>query len=496
MLVPNELGVRLLFTLMGTSSIYFIYLMIEERSNTSLFILSVTSIILVHIHFAGFFALPDIPLVFFSCIFLLVYKKYIFQEKIWHIPVLALLAAAMFYSKYHALIIIFFVVLSNLELFKKRSFYIIIFLTAAFLVPHLLWQIENKFPTFAYHLISRGAPYKFEFTFSYLGSTILVLGPFTGLFLLFGSFKVKAKNKFNRAMKFLLFGYLIFFLLMSFKGRVEAHWVAASIIPLTVLGVNYYRLNKKGRRLLYAFSLPTLVLFLLFRIVIATDFVIDRFELKSELHHWDDWAEEIKSVAKDRPVVFTNWFQYPSKYTFYTKNFSTSLNTVDYRKNQYNIWEFEKKLQGNEVMYIGSATPEGRFPSSVRNTIRYEIIPNFRSYYNSVKVSFPENKISSHVTDSIPVTFFIENITADTIDFNANLYMKPFVHLTMFLEGKIVGKQKLDVTLNQLAPYEKIKYNSKIMLPPIEGKYKAYIGLATKNLRPALNGGPLKISIE
>jgi hypothetical protein len=74
--------------------------------------------------------------------------------------------------------------------------------------------------------------------------------------------------------------------------------------------------------------------------------------LKKEFHGHKKWATEIEKIAEDRPVVFTNSYQDPSLYMFYTGSFAHTLNNKDYRKTQYDLWDFEEQLHGAEVCYI------------------------------------------------------------------------------------------------------------------------------------------------
>jgi hypothetical protein len=74
--------------------------------------------------------------------------------------------------------------------------------------------------------------------------------------------------------------------------------------------------------------------------------------LKNEFHNKKQWAKDISTLAGDRPVVFTNSYQRPAVYTFYTGKFAYSLNNLAYRKTQYDIWDFEEKLHGKDVLYV------------------------------------------------------------------------------------------------------------------------------------------------
>jgi hypothetical protein len=74
--------------------------------------------------------------------------------------------------------------------------------------------------------------------------------------------------------------------------------------------------------------------------------------LKKEFHGHKKWATEIEKIAQGRPVVFTNSYQDPSLYMFYSGSFAHTLNNKDYRKTQYDLWDFEEQLHGAEVCYI------------------------------------------------------------------------------------------------------------------------------------------------
>jgi len=89
------------------------------------------------------------------------------------------------------------------------------------------------------------------------------------------------------------------------------------------------------------------------RIASIIDFVPVSF-LQSEFHNKKQWAKDISAVAGDLPVVFTGSYQRPSVYTFYTGKFAHSLNNLYYRKTQYDLWDFEEKVHGKEVLYVPS----------------------------------------------------------------------------------------------------------------------------------------------
>lgn len=63
----------------------------------------------------------------------------------------------MKYRKYHRRLVLFFVILADLKLFKDKYFYIAIVTALVVFSPHVWWQVENDFPSLKYHLVERSA---------------------------------------------------------------------------------------------------------------------------------------------------------------------------------------------------------------------------------------------------------------------------------------------------------------------------------------------------
>jgi hypothetical protein len=74
--------------------------------------------------------------------------------------------------------------------------------------------------------------------------------------------------------------------------------------------------------------------------------------LKYEFHDKKQWVNDISKLAGTRPVVFTNSYQRPAVYTFYSGKFAHTLDNPSYRKTQYDIWDCEEQVHGKEVLYV------------------------------------------------------------------------------------------------------------------------------------------------
>jgi hypothetical protein len=73
---------------------------------------------------------------------------------------------------------------------------------------------------------------------------------------------------------------------------------------------------------------------------------------KNEFHKKKQWSKDISLLAGNRPVIFTNSYQRASVYIFYTGKFAHTLDNLSYRKTQFDLWDFEERVHGKEVLYV------------------------------------------------------------------------------------------------------------------------------------------------
>jgi magnesium-transporting ATPase (P-type) len=106
---------------------------------------------------------------------------------------LAVVIAAMIYSKYHAFLVIGFTVLSNLKLLRNKYFWLTVVVSVLLLIPHVWWQIENEFPTFKYHLVERAKPFRLKHITDNLLNQLVMAGPLTGVLVFWKLAKFKIK---------------------------------------------------------------------------------------------------------------------------------------------------------------------------------------------------------------------------------------------------------------------------------------------------------------
>jgi hypothetical protein len=270
--------------------------------------------------------------------------------------------AALLYSKYHAVLIVFFVLLSNLKLLARYQTYVAGLVSLLIFIPHLWWQYQHDWISFRYHLFESNVnPYKLSHTLDYIGGQILLAGPLAGIILLPAAFLYRPKDALGKGLKFTLVGIYVFFFVSSFRGKVEANWTSPAVVPLIILSQNYLAETTsstlKWRKWLWRLLPATMVLILFARIVMIVD-VLPVKTIKERYHGWAHWPQIMNQRTKGLPVVFENSYQRASKYWFYSGQITYSLNWYRERRNNYNFWPIEDSLLGKPVFILDIHNPD------------------------------------------------------------------------------------------------------------------------------------------
>ncbi len=399
-----------------------------KKNEPIIFFVLACSIIMFNIY--GFVTTPDASLILFSALFLLVYQRYL-ENKSWKNALLmGLFMALMVYSKYHAFLLLGLIVLSNLKLLKDGKFWVACLLALVLLTPHILWQVNNDFPSFKYHLAGRNEAFRWSYFLEYLPNQLLIFNPFTFGAVVYVLIKdgicvrippaplKRGIGVFERGLKFILIGFFFFFWLMAFRGHVEPHWTIVCVIPMVVLIYRKALIDEKLKKYIKWFILPSLLLVLAFRILLTTP-LADRFGY----HGKEKYYKAIEQTAGDSPVVFQGSFQQPALYHYFTGKESSTLKSYYDRKTQYDLWQFDKAWIGKPVFICGPVN--GRSESYQVNGVKLEgfLTDDFSSANRLVTTFEITNAISGetpvfHPGDTLHIDFSVYNPCDTPIDFH------------------------------------------------------------------------------
>lgn len=437
----GSLGVRFFTIIASCLSLWVMWRIaqvpepVEGPTCKHVFLFLVLSFSIVMFNIYGFVTTPDVGLILFSTLFLLVYQRYL-EESTWlRALLMGLLIACMVYSKYHAFMLLGLIVLSNLKLLKDGKFWVACFVALALLTPHILWQVNNDFPSFKYHLSQRSEPFRWSYFLEYLPNQLLIFNPLTFGAVVYVLIKhsperatrtgagvaTPAENQvFERGLKFILIGFFFFFWLMAFRGHVEPHWTIVCCIPVVVLLYRKALVDNKLMKYVKCFILPSLLLVLAFRILLMTT-LVDRFGY----HGKETYYKAVEKVAGDSPVVFQGSFQQPALYHYFTGKESSSLRAFYDRKTQFDLWQFDTAWIDQSVFICGPVLNLSKKFDVDNQRVEGYLMQHFQSP-NRLVTDFKivglndAEPFTVYHNDTLQVDFSIYNPLDKPIDFQHN----------------------------------------------------------------------------
>jgi len=460
----NETGVRLLSVISVTAALFLTY-RVSCVQKPVLFMSAIFSVLALNI--LGFLALPDAPLLLFTALFFVAYKRLLNFENTTNLIYLAIAMAALMYSKYHGILVIIFTIASNFKLLRSPKFWLSAFLALILFLPHLLWQANNGFITFSYHLFERSAShYKISFTLEYIFGQILFYGPVTALFMYVALIMKKEYDRFERALIWNILGILCFFLICTLKGRVEANWTLPAIVPMLIIFMKYGDIRPVAIMLLLRIQM----IYPLF------DVKISRID---DLRNQKEFVKEAVSDSHGLPLV-TNTYQKAGMISFYSGKLVPSIN-LNGRSNQFNLWHYDDSLRFRKVAYINNYLKEGlNIQDPSYKEYKVSIIDSL-PVMNDITLTVNPSKIKVHANEEFEIKVLLStpqpsDSYKDTGYFITRLYAELWSGSSMLTEK--VCSFPVDILLNT---YNGI-YTFRFVSPSERGSYKISVMLKTSEL--------------
>lgn len=481
---PNEFGVRLLCVLLSTGTIWLLEKMTWNKQPRLFYSLVLSMIVL---QLGGFLAVPDIPLLFFTALFFYRYDRFLKKESWINTIWLGMCTVFLLYSKYHGVLILLFTLLSNLSLFRSARVYAAGFFALLLFMPHLWWQLQHDFVSFRYHLQESNVnPYKLSYTIEYVLGQLVLPGPLIGLLLLPAAWLYRASLPFEKALRYTAIGIYIFFLISSFRGRVEGNWTAPALIPLILLAHAYMAEHNRWSKWVHRLLLPSLSLILLIRIALMVDLVPVK-AIKYRFHAWRDWPDTLAQRTNNLPIVWLNSYQRASKHAFYSGQTTHSLSFYRERRNNYNFWPIEDSLQ-NKPVVIADIYDMDRFTDSMPTPIGWVGYRIDSFFQGTSKYWFEPStaSLSAKTGDSLHLYgTFHRPVKGGRIE-NARI--------GVFQEGKWIEDWMLPNNIwYPSSDGEEFSADIKSTLPP--GNYVLIFALNAPGLPPTHNSQKIKLTI-
>lgn len=505
-LFPGEFGARFFFVLLSAGTIAILRKLSEAKNEIFFAVIAFSFIFL---QLTGFLALPDSVMVFFTALFFLAYKKYCKNYSIKNGIVLGLVMAALFYSKYLGILVVFFTLLSNLSLFRKGSFWLSVLVTSLLFAPHLYWQYEHGFPSFYYHLTERSHDEVFRWSnfADYIIGQFGQVNPLIFIPVIIFLVAFKPHGQYEKALKYSAAGSLILPFLLMIKGRVEANWTMAGLVPLFLLTTKIADDRPKMARYIYVSGWITVALIFMIRIILIADIIPEKYRktYKLEISGWKEFSEELSRIAGDRPAVFLGSYQVPSLYRFYTGKEATSFNNSIYRSNQYDLENLEEKFAGRDfvLFFPGKSIPFTELRSygfadydSIENPngkyLYYIYDSNFRAY-NRLPIKIGLNIKSYAPGEVAEIEVMLKNPGSEPVRFSEG-NGKVYLAYSLYDYGKTIYFWKFkDITPVELKDEYHASFRMKMPLKP--GIYYLRVSIKSGWLPAGINSKLVKIKV-
>ena len=372
-LFGGELGVRFFFTVLQPLYLWILWRLIRPadagRRDAALFVVVSAATLMLQLY--GFIAVPDGPLMFTTALFLLTFKWFSENRRrawLW----MGIAMALMAYSKYHGALVVLFALAANPRQLLRPALYSSGAVALLLLVPHLVWQYEHDWASFAYHLSGRNSVFRPGYVVEFLANMLVVFNPFFVPLYMQAWRKVKPQTPVGRALKLLPVAFIVFFMLSSLRGYVQPQWVIVSCFGLVCVLFAYARRHPRTRRYVMRAGGVTVGLIVLARLVMIFNPLGIRFEVFNNPESYAAIAAE----ADGRPVVFRYGYAVAAKYAFYTGGEAYCQPNIRYRTHQWQFRDDDSRFIGREVLV---ECPDGTVSDSTRQ-VRTLTMANGRSF--------------------------------------------------------------------------------------------------------------------
>lgn len=350
-IVAKNLSVRLITVLLHMGTVVLTWLCIPmhsadiKREQNGFFVIAAS---MVMFSTYGFITAPDSPLLFFTALFIYLYKCYL-ESPSWNIAILlGVSMAGMVYSKYICVLVIALVVLSNWRLVKDIKLWCAVLLSLLLALPHLLWQLDNNFPTMTYHLVSRSKEWSAAFSLEYLPNQLVVFNPLAYILVWILVWKnFRSADAYSRALLSLFAGFQVFFLAMTARGHVEPHWTMITSVGMIVLLTEEWVRRDSFFNHKWVRNTMIVMLCIVFcaRIVLCLNILPARTGLANKRPFY----EAVNKAAKGLPVVFGGSFQDASLYRFYYDDQAVVVRHEWDRYTEYDLLHLENDFIGKNA---------------------------------------------------------------------------------------------------------------------------------------------------
>ncbi len=230
--------------------------------------------------------------------------------------------------------------------------------------PIVIWNYKHNWVTFLHtagqaHLYD-GFTIKPLKLLEFAGSQLGVITPILLIMMVVATLRLKSRGSSFRLLFWFSIPTLVFFLLKSLQGKVQANWALPAYISMLVaLGFYITDKWKVFSRYLKATFLTGVIMALV--VTAAAHYpgafhIPPRYDPTARLRGWKPLGKEISRLVKkmEQPLfIFSDRYQISSELAFYVEgNPTTYCVNTGRRMNQYDIWPGFYNLAGYNAIFV------------------------------------------------------------------------------------------------------------------------------------------------
>lgn len=280
-------------------------------------------------------------------------------------------------------------------LLKTITPYVSFAISILIFTPVIIWNAEHNWVTFRHTAgqahIADGLTVSINSLVEFVGSQVGVLTPILSVLIMIALWKVKGDKPSSFLLWFSL-PVILFFVLKSIQGKVQANWAMAGyiagLVAFSKVFIDKWRNHRISLRILIVVGIS------LSLIVTAAALYPSKFHIplkldpSSRLRGWKGLGAEVDSIQssmkKNDVFIFSDSYQVSSELAFYAKGHPvTYCVNLGRRMNQYDLWP-----QFNNFMYydgIFVTIGDGEFPTKIRDA--------FKGYEKSIYKVYEKGRV-------------------------------------------------------------------------------------------------------
>lgn len=488
-LFQSELGVRLLMVLFNGLSFYFLWKILQPKTQLQENLFWAISGSVTVFQVFGFLATPDAPLLFFTIFYLFSLQKFLKKSGNLETILLAISFAGIMYSKYHGILVILFTLIPILShLWKNPKFYLAISGSLILYAPHILWLVQHDFSPISYHFLERSADEQFEIIklVNYLLFVLLGCSPFLVYYVFRSYFQPKTKDLFQRSVYFLAIGPVIFFFFSIFKDNVQPQWLLVSYVAMAIL--MYWDYSEKVTiNWMIKIGFAGFFLFLIARILLTIPSL-------SPLFRYETFAKTAGEHTYGK-VLFEK-YQEASLFKFHHPNREVAVHrTLGNRKSQFTLWDWEEDFYGQTVDYVSPWVKSDKSFVGLKNRNYFvKEISNYQTYHLVEIETLDELNTNQNQMLSIPIR--IRNKHQHPIEFGGNSELNLTANYYQSKQYEIDYSTKIETAKTILQPNEELEL--KIQFPNIseKGEFNLAIGMQYAPIGTTYLSKPILVKVQ